>query len=182
METLITILIVVVAIGVQVAKAVREKRETGGGAANDGWWEEETPAPAAPAAKPAAARAVPAAKPRPAPSQHVQAILRQLQEQAQAPKAVQIAKPAAKPAERRYLDEETVVTELGKAAQEATERATQDIYSQSAGVAFPAGQRTVRLQRTDQRRPARVRAHNRATLRQAILLGEVLGPPRAFDV
>lgn len=196
METLITILIVAIAIGVQVVKAVREQRgasgRTGG---SDGWWEEQTPAaPGAPAASPTPVRPVPAAKPVakpvPTPSQHVQAILRQLQEQAQAkaqqppPKAIRVAKTAPQPApERRYLDEETIETELGKAARAATEQATQDIYSQSAATAFPAAAvPTVRLQRTDHRAPIRLRSRGRASLRQAILLGEVLGPPRAFDV
>lgn len=188
METLITILIVVIALGVQVVKAVREQREAGGGrtGGNDGWWEEQTPA--APAASPAPVRTVPAAKPAPTPSQHVQAILRQLQEQAKAQqpasKAIRIAKTAPQPPpERRYLDEETIETELGKAARAATEQATQDIYSQSAAAAFPTvAVPAVRLQRTDHRAPIRLRSRGRASLRQAILLGEVLAPPRAFDV
>lgn len=193
METLITILIVVIALGVQVVKAVREQREAGGGrtGGSDGWWEEQTPtAPAAPAASPTPVRTVPATKPVPTPSQHVQAILRQLQEQAQAkaqqpaPKAIRIAKTAPQPPpERRYLDEETIETELGKAARAATEQATQDIYSQSAAAAFPVvAVPAVRLQRTDHRAPIRLRSRGRASLRQAILLGEVLAPPRAFDV
>jgi hypothetical protein len=192
MEALITILIVVIAIGVQVVKAVREQRDVGGKTiGNDGWWEEQTPtSPASPVSRPAPVRAVPAAAPVPTPSQHVQAILRQLQEQAQAkaqqqvPKAIRIAKAAPQPPpERRYLDEEAVETELGKAAREATEQATQEIYSQSAAAAFPSGTvRTVRLRRTDHRAPIRLRSRSRASLRQAILLGEVLGPPRAFDV
>ncbi|MDX9978434.1 MAG: hypothetical protein RBU25_00160, partial [Lentisphaeria bacterium] len=87
------------------------------------------------------------------------------------------------PPERRYLDEKTIETELGKAAREATEQATQDIYSASAAAAFPiVPVPTVRLQRTDHRSPIRLRSRGRASLRQAILLGEVLAPPRAFDV
>lgn len=190
MGSVITIIIVIVAVILQITKAVREQREAGG--SDEGWWEEEGKSSTAPAAKPQPTAVkrpppVPAAPSRPTPSPHVQAILRQLQQQAQ----VQAAPPKPKPAPaapppppevRHYLNEQEVEAELAQAAKAVTEQAVTKVYTQSASAAFPLV-RQVRPQRhAGQRGPIRVKAHGKANLRQAILLGEVLGPPRAFDL
>ncbi len=193
MGSVITIIIVIVAVILQITKAVREQRESSGGG-DEGWWEDEGKGAAAPTAptapQPLVKRsppAVPAGKPKPTPSAHVQAILRQLQQQQQ--QQVQAAAPRPKPvpaapppAARHYLDEQAVEAELAQAAKAATEQAVTEVYTQSMGAAFPLARRIRPQRQAGQRGPIRVKAHGQANLRRAILLGEVLGPPRAFDL
>jgi hypothetical protein len=126
----------------------------------------------------------------------VQQILRQLQEKAQAkqappepepkpkPQVVRTqARPAAEPS-RRYLDEGKVEAELVRKARAEAVAATADVYKQSVASGFPAEMIKTRhgAQAGSKRVAIRVRARGRRDLRQAILLGEALGPPRAFDV
>lgn len=191
MGPLITI-IVIIAVIVQVVKAINEQRTASGGDSKDSWWEEETPSstpgqssanrpPAVPTAAPA---------PRPTPSPHVQEILRHLQQQAQRaaapsspkPVAVVVPPPATEAPARRYLEEETVETELSHAAREATDRAVAEVYTKSVTAAFPMTRPITLRRHSGQRTAIRVLSRNRRNLRQAILLGEVLGPPRAFDL
>ena len=192
MEKLIIPIIFLVII---IAKAVRAAQEqsqtrTGGKDSGDGWWEEETPSSPSPSQSQAVSRkpiiVKEETKRRPEPSSHVRDILRQLQQQAQ-PVPVPTPKPqpvpVPEPAARQYLDEARVERELTQAAQEAAQQAVGDIYKHSFGKAFPAeeGQGKAVLG-TNQRLPIRVRVLGRANLRRAVLISEILGAPRAFDV
>lgn len=180
MRNLIPILIFLIVIIAKVVRAVQEQKQSSGGN-NEGWWEDETGNRQEPKGNQAApTRAAPAGeerKPRPEPSSHVREILRQLQQQAQ-------PKPAPAPAPvRRYLEETTIEADLTQAARQSVSEATGGVYEQSIAAAFPkAGVRALRISGAKQRPPIRVRACGKVNLRRAILISEILGPPRAFDV
>ena len=192
MGSLITV-IIVIAVIVQVVRAINEQRASGagGGDSKDSWWEEENPSSASPQSPANRPPAVPTAVPRPTPSPHVQEILRHLQQQAQraaapSPKPMAVVVPTPPPVAeapaRRYLEEGTSETELSHAAREATDRAVAEVYTKSVTAAFPMT-REIKLRRhSGQRTTIRVLSRSRRNLRQAMLLGEVLGPPRAFDL
>ena len=178
MENVIPIIIVLIIVIVKVVRAVQEQKQSGSGN-GDGWWEDETGnRPATGGSQTSPARTAPGGeerKPRPEPSGHVREILRQLQQQAQ-------PRPTPVPA-RRYLDETTLEEDLTHAARQSVSEATGYVYEQSLQAAFPkTGTRALRISGAKQRPPIRVRACGRANLRRAILISEILGPPRAFDV
>jgi len=194
MKQLIPIIIFLVII---IAKAVRSAQEQSkaGKDSADGWWEEETPSSSpSPSQNQTAPRkrviVKAKAEPRPEPSSHVQQILRQLQQQAQpvpvptprAPRPEPEPEPEPAPA-RQYLDEARVERELTQAAQEVAQQAVSDVYKQSFGMAFPAEEAQGRaVLGSNQRLPIRVRVLGRVNLRRAVLISEILGAPRAFDV
>ena len=192
MEKLIIPIIFLVIIIAKAARAAQEQSQTrtGGKDSGDGWWEEETPSSPSPSQSQAASRkpiiVKEETKTRPEPSSHVRDILRQLQQQAQ-PVPVPTPKPqpvpVPEPAARQYLDEARVERELTQAAQEAAQQAVGDIYKHSFGKAFPAEEaQGRRVLGANQRPPIRVRVLGRANLRRAVLISEILGAPRAFDV
>ena len=61
-------------------------------------------------------------------------------------------------------------------------RASEAILRESLGKALPSMPDMVHANRDRQRRPYVVQARGRRTLRRAIVLAEVLGAPRAYDV
>ena len=56
------------------------------------------------------------------------------------------------------------------------------MIDESLSVAFPKAMKKVRELRPGGHRQISVDARGRSNLRKAILMSEVLGPPRAFDV
>jgi len=194
MEKLIIPIIFLVIIIAKAVRSAQEQSQAGKDSA-DGWWEEETPSSSP---SPSQNQSVPrkpvivreASRPRPEPSNHVQEILRHLQQQAQ-PVSVPTTKarpapapaPAPEPAARQYFDEARVERELTQAAQEVAQQAVSDVYKQSFGMAFPAEEaQGGAVLGANQRLPIRVRVLGRVNLRRAVLISEILGAPRAFDV
>jgi hypothetical protein len=113
-----------------------------------------------------------------------------LQVPAPPPLLAPAARPAyAAPAVRRYLAEEAAAEP--KAVVAATEPATplstrmpttDAVYRESLRKAFPPAMGIIREARSQGRTPFTIRLRGRQYLRQAIVLAEVLGPPRAFDL
>lgn len=107
------------------------------------------------------------------------------------PPPVPTARPAyAAPAPRRYLSEDALAaaaapetTTLEVAAPLTVRAPAADaVYRESLRKAFPPAAAMVRETRAQGRRPFVIRMRGRQSLRQAIALAEVLGPPRAYDL
>lgn len=140
----------------------------------------------------------PAPQPAPAtiPSARVASILAALERQQkkepppvaatrpEPPTVVEPAAPAPQPLpsrKRTYLSEDNLV-ETAAAEVRQVAQSTRDVIDESMAVAFPAAKAAVRQARTGTHRAIRVRAQGRSNLRRGILLSEILGPPRAFDL
>jgi hypothetical protein len=85
---------------------------------------------------------------------------------------------------REYLDEQEIEQALARKARSEAHAQAGHVQGQSLRTAFPAAMAVpLASKKAGSERPAiRVLARGRRGLRQAILLGEALGPPRAFDV
>lgn len=98
-------------------------------------------------------------------------------------------KPYAEPTHRRYLGEEARKTadSLNQDVEadlpsRTSDEAAANVARESLARAFPSAMRMVRATRVGARRPIVINATGQGNLRRAIILSEVLGQPRAFDV
>jgi hypothetical protein len=143
---------------------------------------------------------------RPTPSDRVREILEQLGQREPSPPPltpvvppplptpvpppVPVARPAySAPVARRYLAEETpeqpqaeVATAEASMPPLSRPPTSDAVYRESLRKAFPPALAIIRETRAQGRPPFTIRLRGRQSLRQAIVLAEVLGPPRAFDL
>ncbi len=193
---IIIFIIVVINILRRIAEFNRNRPKT------DGDWTEWN----AGSSDPANTAEVP--RPRPTPSDRVREILEQLAQgeasppatappvppplPAPAPPPLPAPRPAyAAPVTRRYLTEDTATPPAPAPVRASIEEAapaaprlpsTDAVYRESLRKAFPPAMAIIRETRSQGRPPFAVRLRGRHSLRQAIVLAEVLGPPRAFDL
>lgn len=191
---IIIFVIVVINILRRIAEFNRNRPKTDGD-----WteWNTDSSDPATPAGAP---------RPRPTPSDRVREILEQLAQGEASPSAatppvppplpaptpppLPAPRPAyAAPVARRYLTEDAVTPSApvlasveGEAPAAPRSSSTDAVYRESLRKAFPPAMAIIRETRSQGRPPFTVRLRGRHSLRQAIVLSEVLGPPRAFDL
>lgn len=206
MKFLPILIFIVIVINVlrRLAEYNRNRPQSG----DEGWqeWPGDQPVPPA---GPAATPARPATAPRPTPSDRVREILEQLAQGDRpvpppvarpvvpppVPRPVSVPPPVASPVRpavppaRRYLSAEAVEAAREVEREVATDvphlpapLAGEAIVRESLGKALPAMPALAHGMRARHRRPYVVQVRGRHHLRRAIVLAEVLGPPRAYDV
>jgi hypothetical protein len=67
-------------------------------------------------------------------------------------------------------------------AQAATPQTQRELVDQTMATAFPQAMKMIRESRRSMRQPIALSARGKANLRRGILMAEVLGPPRAYDL
>ncbi len=201
MEGLIPVAIIVCVLVFQVlAKLAQSQQDSRG--SEEGWDDAGGWTPVdSPPARPQPTPARPGAPTRrPSPSPRVQQILEQLKEQMQAASAppapagvpttsvpVPVPAPGAKKVQKRtYLETASAPTPAPAAAEARPDAPVQktegELFRENIAVAFPKHAHSAPRTsgRNDRRIGLRVKGVSR--LKEGILLAEVLGQPRAFDV
>lgn len=175
-----------------ILRFISKAAEKRSGESANPWENDESWTPTGPTPTPPQ----PVRKP-PTPSPRVREILEQLQEQARRsaglPNAQSPAQPgpttaAPRPAPRRvYI--ETADTPPAKTVEPApapvataASLSEAQLYQENLVKAFPAAARMALKHARPTTRHLLVRLHGKKSVRRAVLLSEVLGPPRAFDV
>ena len=183
MRNLIPILIFLIVIIAKVVRAVQEQKQSGGRGSDEGWWEDETgnrqePKGSQGHSGAGRARRRGNGKPRPEPSSHVREILRQLQQQAQ-PKPTPAPAPAP-PLSRG--DHHRGGADAGRAAerQRGDRRSLRAEHRRRLPEDGGAGTGDLRREAAATHPGPRLRKGSICA--RAILISEILGPPRAFDV
>lgn len=196
---LFTFLIIVVMMSIGIIKNVMEQKARKRGLGRipdpdrDGDWQEwESPTGRVPAA------ATPSPRPVATPSSRVQDLLSALEEVQRkqtaaraapppqpvpAPAAVEEPPARVQPKTRRYLSGEQPesVGDFDEGAQPSG-KTPQRFVTQSMSAAFPEAMRLVRKQRAGKRPPILLRGIGRESVRRAIVMSEILGRARAFDL
>lgn len=192
-ENLFFFLVVGVMLLFKIIKAAQEQQQrrpdksldTFGDSANDDWQDWELPAATAPpeaAAQPAARPIIAVAKPVPEPPP--------IPSRAQTEARIDTLRTAPPPeapwqpvATRRYIKLDVPAEPATpQPRQAAVMSATRSLMDESLDTAFPAAPGVKPLTPRTSSRTVRVRARGRKAVRRAVLLSEVIGPPRAFDV
>ena len=192
MENLIPVIIFIVIVVVQILRRVAEyknnrptKNEDSGGWDDGGW------TPATPHAKPTHAPPNPQ---QPQPSGRVTSILEQLKQQIEeqiTPQPVTPTPPTTtSPAgnsqtKRKYISEQALEkrpVDTPVPEEKALPQPQNELMQKTFATAFPQAMKLARQAKPSTRQTIILNARGRRNARIGILMSEVLGPPRSYDV